>query len=107
MTGDSRNAILAAVTIILAGIGIESAPSSVAAPNDPVVGINLVTHARLTTAQRTQLAGFGSIDQTMSEINGLTMSAHRSDVAAISALPFVAGAAEDSEVDLDPSEDLA
>jgi subtilisin family serine protease len=77
------------------------------ASTDPQVGINVVTRAPVTPAQRTQLADYGSIGQLMPHINGLTMSAHRSDLAAIAALPFVAAAAEDSLASVDTTDALA
>ncbi|MDT4922179.1 MAG: hypothetical protein QOI15_3081 [Pseudonocardiales bacterium] len=87
---------VAAAALVAMGIALPPAGASPKAA-DPQVGVNLVTRAPLTPAQQAQLAGFGSIGQTMPRINGLTMSAHRSSLAAISALPFVAAAAEDSE----------
>ncbi|MDT4916754.1 MAG: hypothetical protein QOH89_1454 [Pseudonocardiales bacterium] len=102
-----RFGVIAALAVTVMGIGVAPSRAGAVAANDPQVGINLVTRGPLTPAQRARLTGFGSIGQTMPSINGLTMSAHRSALAAISALPFVAGAAQDSEANFDVTESTA
>jgi subtilisin family serine protease len=97
-----RSASLAAVLVAQPATAATQSKST-----DPQIGINVVTRAPLTPAQRTQLASFGALGQAMPRINGLTMSAHRSDLAAISALPFVAAAAEDTQASLGTTDALA
>jgi subtilisin family serine protease len=82
-----------------------SAPS-LANSSTATVGINVVLKARPTKTQLDRLSTIGQIKTQFKEINGVTLAAKRSQLAAIRALPFVKAAAVDAEVNIPPPTDL-
>jgi subtilisin family serine protease len=81
-------------------------PASSFASSSAVVGINVVLKAKPTSTQIAQLNALGQVKSQLPEINGLTMAAKASQLAAIQALSFVKGAAIDQELDFGPQTDL-
>jgi subtilisin family serine protease len=79
---------------------------SLAASSNGVVGINVVLKASPTKNQLDQLNTLGSVKTVFAQINGLTMAAKSSQLAAIRALPFVQAAAVDAFIDIPPNTDL-
>jgi subtilisin family serine protease len=82
-----------------------SAPS-LATTSSGLVGINVVLKAAPTAAQLARLNALGRVKTRFPEINGLTMAAKGSQLAAVRALPFVKGAALDAMVQIPPNTDL-
>jgi subtilisin family serine protease len=83
-----------------------SSPSLAASNTSATVGINVVLKAKPTSAQLAQLNALGQVKSRLTEINGLTMAAKASQLAAVRALSFVKGAALDQELDFGPQTDL-
>jgi subtilisin family serine protease len=79
---------------------------SVASSSTAVVGINVVFKAPATRSQLGRLNTLGTVKKVFPQINGLTMAAKRSQLAAIRALPFVKAAAVDAFINIPPNTDL-
>lgn len=79
---------------------------SLANSSTATVGINIVLKARPTKSQLDRLGTIGQIKNQFKEINGVTLAAKRSQLAAIRKLPFVKAAAVDAEVKIGPPTDL-
>jgi subtilisin family serine protease len=79
---------------------------SLATSSNGVVGINVVLKASPTKSQLDQLNRLGNVKTVFAQINGLTMAAKQSQLAAIRALPFVKGAAVDGFINIPPNTDL-
>ena len=83
-----------------------SAPSLATTSPSGLVGINVVLKRAATPAQLARLNALGQVKKTFPQINGLTMAAKASKLAAVRALPFVKGAAIDAIVNIPPNSDL-
>lgn len=83
-----------------------STPSLASSTTNGVVGINVVLKGRPTKSQLDRLNTLGTVKKTFAQINGLTMAAKRSQLAAIRALPFVKAAAVDAFITIPPNTDL-
>lgn len=82
-----------------------SAPS-LAQSSTAMTGINVVLKAPPTQSQLDRLNSLGAVKTVLDKINGVTMAAKASQLAAIQALPFVKAAALDAEIDIPPASDL-
>jgi subtilisin family serine protease len=83
-----------------------SSPSFAASTSSGIVGINVVLKGKATSAQLAKLNAIGQVKKRFPQINGLTMAAKASQLAAIKALPFVKGAAIDAIINIPPHTDL-
>jgi subtilisin family serine protease len=83
-----------------------SSPSLAAPSTSAIVGINVVLKAKPTSAQLAQLNALGQVKHQFTEINGLTMAAKASQLAALRKLSFVKAAAVDQELSFGPQTDL-
>jgi subtilisin family serine protease len=83
-----------------------AANPSLSASSTAVVGINVVLKGRATKSQLDRLNTIGTVKHTFPQINGLTMAAKKSQLAAIRALPFVKKAAVDAIINIPPNTDL-
>jgi len=83
-----------------------AANPSLSASGSAVVGINVVLKGRPTQSQLARLNTIGTVKHTFPQINGLTMAAKKSQLAAIRALPFVKKAAVDAIINIPPNTDL-
>ena len=87
-----RAAALAVAALVLAG-GVYLS----GAPQDRMIGVNVVLKGGITKAALTELGRFGRIRDEIPALNAVTMQARESELAAIQALPVVASAAPDAE----------
>jgi subtilisin family serine protease len=89
-------AMLLAATVLL----------TAAAPNS-TIGINVVLNTGVTGAILADLGTHGRVVDVLYEINGLTMRATVSELAAIQALPYVGAANLDAEAQAAPVDTVA
>lgn len=87
-----RAAALVVAALLLAGGVYVSG-----APQDRMIGVNVVLKGAITRAALTELGRFGRIRDEIPALNAVTMQAWESELAAIQALPVVASAAPDAE----------
>jgi subtilisin family serine protease len=69
----------------------------VGAPQDKLIGVNVVLKSGITKAVLTELGRFGRIRDEIPALKAVTMQARESELASIQALPFVASASPDAE----------
>ncbi len=75
-----------------------TATSTAAATNpQATIGINVLLKGPATAAQLTELNTLGTVTDEIPELNALLMAAKAGNLAAIQALPYVAGANPDAE----------
>ena len=67
------------------------------APQDKLIGVNVVLKGGITKAALTELGRFGRIRDEIPALNAVTMQARESELASIQALPVVASASPDAE----------
>ena len=67
------------------------------APQDKLIGVNVVLKAGITKAALAELGRFGRVRDEIPVLNAVTMQARESELASIQALPFVASASPDAE----------
>jgi len=87
-----RVAALALMAVLTAG-GV----FVVGAPQDKLIGVNVVLKSGITKAVLTELGRFGRIRDEIPALKAVTMQARESELASIQALPFVASASPDAE----------
>jgi len=68
-----------------------------AASTKGVIGVNILFNTDITDDALAQLAAYGKVRDVVYEIDAVTMQIKKSDLAAITALPFVAAASPDQE----------
>ena len=69
----------------------------VGAPQDKLIGVNVVLKSGITKAVLTELGRFGRVRDEIPALKAVTMQARESELASIQALPFVASASPDAE----------
>ncbi len=62
------------------------------APQDKLIGVNVVLKTGITKAALAELGRFGRVRDEIPALNAVTMQARESELASIQALPFVASA---------------
>jgi subtilisin family serine protease len=67
------------------------------APQDKLIGVNVVLKTGITKAALAELGRFGRVRDQIPALNAVTMQARESELASIQALPFVASASPDAE----------
>ncbi len=67
------------------------------APQDKLIGVNVVLKTGITKAALAELERFGRVRDEIPVLNAVTMQARASELASIQALPFVASASPDAE----------
>jgi len=67
------------------------------APQDKLIGVNVVLKTGITKAALAELGRFGRVRDEIPVLNAVTMQARESELASIQALPFVASASPDAE----------
>jgi len=67
------------------------------APQDKLIGVNVVLKTGITKAALAELGRFGRIRDQIPALNAVTMQARESELASIQALPFVTSASPDAE----------
>ena len=67
------------------------------APQDKLIGVNVVLKTGITKAALAELGRFGRVRDEIPALNAVTMQARESELASIQALPFVASASPDAE----------
>jgi subtilisin family serine protease len=82
---------LLALTVLVGATGMTASAQS------GQIAINVVTKGAVTAAVRDDLQRYGSITDVIPEINGVTMRAPASALAAIASRPYVAAANPDAE----------
>jgi subtilisin family serine protease len=87
-----RAAALVVAVLLLAG-----AASMSGAPQDRMIGVNVVLKGSITKAALAELGRFGRIRDEIPALNAVTMQARESELAAIQALAVVASASPDAE----------
>jgi subtilisin family serine protease len=87
-----RAAALVVAVLLLAGAAAMSG-----APDDRMIGINVVLKGSITNAALAELGRFGRIRDELPALNAVTMQARESELAAIQALAVVASASPDAE----------
>jgi subtilisin family serine protease len=69
----------------------------VGAPQDKLIGVNVVLKSGITKAVLAELGRFGLVRDEIPALQAVTMQARESELASIQALPFVASASPDAE----------
>jgi subtilisin family serine protease len=87
-----RAAALVVAALLLAGGVCVSG-----APQDRMIGVNVVLKGGITKAALAELGRFGRIRDEIPALNAVTLQARESDLAAIQALPVVLSASPDAE----------
>jgi len=87
-----RVAALALMAVLTAG-GV----FVVGAPQDKLIGVNVVLKTGITKAVLTELGRFGRVRDEIPALKAVTLQARESELASIQALPFVASASPDAE----------
>lgn len=110
----NRRLILAFSAILAIGAcsdqqepNIDTNPESEFAKTSGTKPINVVTKTRTSTAQLAELAKYGTVHKQIVDINAVIMSGKESSMAAIRALPFVAGVSTDAERNAPPLDAVA
>jgi len=67
------------------------------APQDKMIGVNVVLKTDITNAILGELGRFGRVRDMVPALDAVTMQARSSELASIQALPFVASASPDAE----------
>ncbi|MFO7693784.1 MAG: S8 family serine peptidase [Vicinamibacterales bacterium] len=67
------------------------------APQDKLIGVNVVLKAGITKAALSELGRFGRVRDQIPALNAVTLQARESELASIQALPIVASASPDAE----------
>ena len=67
------------------------------APQDKLIGVNVVLKTGITKAALAELGRFGRVRDEIPVLNAVTMQALESELASIQALSFVASASPDAE----------
>jgi subtilisin family serine protease len=67
------------------------------APQDKMIGVNVVLKTDITNAILAELGRFGRVRDMVPALDAVTMQARASELASIQALPFVASASPDAE----------
>ncbi len=106
-----RRYSLAIVAALFIGAAQFSVASASAAQNPPI-GIDIVLNTNITPAILSDLGRFGTVLDTIEEIDAVHMRAREGDLATIQALPYVAAATPDAQrngspVDTVPVSDFA
>lgn len=76
---------------------IISAQASARAQQGPLIGINVLLNQPASDAIRTELETHREVLDMIPEINAVTLKAHASELGAIEALPYLAGANPDRD----------
>jgi subtilisin family serine protease len=84
-----------------------SSPGSDFASTSGGNGLNVVLKAKPTSAQLAELAKYGTIYNQIPQINAVIMGGGAKELAAIKALPYVAGANFDAERNIPPGVNVA
>nr|MBA3445944.1 S8 family serine peptidase [Gemmatimonadales bacterium] len=71
------------------------------------IGVNVLLKARATAANRTELAKYGTLMDEIQELNVIRVKMKGSQLPAVQALPFVAGANPDAERNAAPIDAVA
>src|SRR6266498_266055 len=71
---------------------------------DQMIGINILLNQPVTDSILQDLGTHGQVLDVISQINGVTLRAESSELSTIQALPYVAGANPDEQVDLDQND---
>lgn len=79
----------------------------VGAPQDKLIGVNVVLKTGITKAVLTELGRFGRVRDEIPALKAVTLQARESELASIQALPFVASASPDAERKGAPVETVA
>jgi len=87
-----RAAALVVMAMLLAG-GV----FVLGAPQDKMIGVNVVLKTGITKAALAELERFGRVRDEIPALKAVTMQARASELASIQALPFVASASPDAE----------
>ncbi len=69
-----------------------------------MIGINILLNQPVTDSILQDLGTHGQVLDVISQINGVTLRAQSSELSTIQALPYVAGANPDEQVDLDQND---
>ncbi len=109
-----RNCLLAlGLALFVAACGDNAGPTDANSPNlasrslNGIDRYNVLLKGPATAGQRTELARHGTIYGELAAINAVFMRAKAEKVAAIRALPFVAGVSQDQPRNAPPGEVLA
>ena len=99
-------ALVVAALLVAGGVFVSGAPQ------DKMIGVNVVLKTAITKAALAELGRFGRIRDEIPALNAVTLQARASELASIQALPFVASASPDAErtgapVDTVPVDDFA
>jgi subtilisin family serine protease len=88
------------LALALAACTDQPAPTDPSAPalasTTSSVTVNVLLKGRLTTAQRSELAKYGTVKKELAELNVVFMRAKQNQIPAIARLPFVAAAGQDA-----------
>ena len=87
-----RAAALVVAALLLAGGVYVSG-----APQDRMIGVNVVLKGGITKAALAELGRFGRVRDEIPALNAVTLQARESELAAIQALPVVVSASPDAE----------
>src|SRR5918912_987206 len=105
----NRSVIFGLVTALALGAcNDQQAPDTSANPGaefastNGTIGINVILKAPATSANRTELAKYGTLLDEIPELNAIRVRAKATQLPAIQALPFVAAARPDPERNAKP-----
>ncbi len=84
-------ALVVAALLVAGGVFVSGAPQ------DRMIGVNVVLKTTITKAALAELGRFGRVRDQIPELNAVTLQARASELASIQALSIVASASPDAE----------
>ena len=84
-------ALVVAALLVAGGVFVSGAPQ------DKMIGVNVVLKTAITKAALAELGRFGRVRDQIPELNAVTLQARASELASIQALSIVASASPDAE----------
>ena len=86
-----------AAALVVAALWVAGGVFASGAPQDKMIGVNVVLKTAITKAALAELGRFGRIRDEIPALNAVTLQARASELAAIQALSIVASASPDAE----------
>src|SRR5512139_2030993 len=86
-----------AAALVVAALLLAGGVYVFGAPQDRMIGVNVVLKGGITKAALAELGRFGRVRDEIPALNAVTLQARESELAAIQALPVVASASPDAE----------